>query len=42
MVPKLESVVLGLESKAMISKSGPDIFCKVVLHGVVDSKTLPG
>jgi len=41
-VPKLESAVLGLESEVMISKSGPDIFCKVALHGAVDRRTIPG
>ena len=41
MVPKLETVVLALESEVMISKSGPDIFCRVGLHGPVDSRTMP-
>ena len=41
MVPKLESVVLGLENEVMISKSVPHIFCRVVLHGPVDSRNIP-
>ena len=41
MVLKLESVVLALESEVMISKNGHDIFCRVVLHGAVDSRTIP-
>ena len=41
MVLKLETVVLALESEVMISKSGPDIFCRVVLPGPVDSRIIP-
>ena len=40
-VLKLETVVLALESEVMIPKSGPDIFCRVVLHGPVHSRTIP-
>ena len=41
MVPELESVVLTLESKPLISKIGSNILSRVVLRGPVGSRTIP-